>query len=100
MVCRGGPMTKEKNRAAMRVSEFAIAFGLGIAVSLGTAAHFLQSEPPAIPKISDFAPSADLVEQVDFFVGRIEQSLADPADFDLAKQSRTFKDANTLAALA
>ncbi|HEV3137298.1 MAG TPA: cytochrome c [Pirellulales bacterium] len=84
----------------MRVSDLAIAFGLGIAVSLGTAPRFLQSEPPAIPKISEFAPSGDLVEQVDFFVGRIEQTLADPADFDLAKQSRAFKDGNTLAALA
>ncbi|MBI3836820.1 MAG: cytochrome c, partial [Planctomycetia bacterium] len=38
--------------------------------------------------------------QVDFFVGRVEQSLEDPADFDLAKQSRNFEDGNTLAALA
>jgi hypothetical protein len=84
----------------MRVLGLGIVFGLGVVASLGTATSLLQSEPPAIPKISDFAPAADLVEQIDFFVGRVEQSLADPADFDLAKQSRTFKDGNTLAALA
>jgi hypothetical protein len=84
----------------MRVLGLGIVCGLGVVASLGTATSWLQSEPPAIPKISDFAPAGDLVEQVDFFVGRVEQSLADPADFDLAKQSRTFKDGNTLAALA
>src|SRR3954468_191629 len=57
-----------------------------------------QSAEP--PKISEFAPAKDLLQQVDFFVGRISESLADPADFDGAKQSRTLKDANTLAALA
>jgi cytochrome c556 len=57
-----------------------------------------QSAEP--PKISEFAPSKDLLQQVDFFVGRVSESLADPTDFDGAKQSRTFKDANTLAALA
>src|SRR6476659_7477363 len=65
-------------------------------VGLGYVA--IQSAEP--PKISEFAPSKDLLQQVDFFVGRISESLADPADFDGAKQSRTLKDANTLAALA
>ncbi len=60
----------------------------------------LLSQPPEIPKISSFAPAKDLIQQVDFYIGRISESLADPADFDLAKQSRTLKDANTLAALA
>jgi cytochrome c556 len=53
-----------------------------------------------IPHISTFAPADDLIAQVDFFLGRIEQSLANKADFDGAKQSRTWKDANTLAALS
>ncbi len=60
----------------------------------------LQSESTAIPKISTFAPAADLLQQVDFFIGRVEASLADPADFDGAKQSRTLKDGHTLAVLA
>src|SRR5258707_4013551 len=58
------------------------------------------SKPAEVPKVSEFAPSKDLLQQVDFFIARMQESLADPADFDLAKQSRTFKDANTLAALA
>jgi len=53
-----------------------------------------------LPKVSAFAPAEDLLEQVRFFVGRVEESLADADDFDLAKQSRTFKDGNTIAALA
>ncbi len=67
----------------------AVGFGIGR----------LQAEEPAIPVISTFAPAADLIQQVDFFLGRVEESLADPQDFDAAKQSRTFKDANTLAVL-
>ena len=54
----------------------------------------------AVPKISEFAPVEDLLGQVDFFIGRASESLADPADFDGAKQSRTVKDASTLAVLA
>lgn len=53
-----------------------------------------------IPKISAFAPSKDLLQQIDFFMGRVNDSLSDPRDFDLAKQSRTLKDGHTLAALA
>jgi hypothetical protein len=58
------------------------------------------SQTPEIPKISRYAPAKDLIQQVDFYIGRMSESLADPADFDLAKQSRMLKDANTLAALA
>ena len=58
------------------------------------------SGSPAVPKISAFAPAQDLIQQVDFFIGRVEESLADPADFAGAKQSRTLKDGNTLAVLA
>jgi len=59
----------------------------------------LWSQPPEIPKISTFAPAKDLIQQVDFYIGRLSESLSD-ADFDLAEQSRTLKDANTLAVLA
>ncbi len=72
---------------------------LGALLALGGAAP-LDGEPPAPPKVSSFAPAADLLQQVDFFIGRVETSLADPASFDAAKQSRTLKDANTLAVLA
>jgi hypothetical protein len=71
-----------------------------LAVAVSWSAARLRSEPPTIPKISTFAPAADLLQQVDFFIGRIEASLADPADFDGAQQSRTLKDGHTLAVLA
>ena len=49
---------------------------------------------------SEVAPAKDLINQVDYFINRLEQSLSAAADFDGARQSRTWKDANTLAALA
>jgi cytochrome c556 len=52
------------------------------------------------PKVSQFAPAEDLTGQVTYYVGRIDEALADPKDYDEAKQSRVGKDANTLAALA
>lgn len=67
---------------------------------LAAAVPRLASAPLEVPKISAFAPAKDLIQQVDFFVGRVEESLADPKTFDLAKQSRTLKDGNTLAVLA
>jgi len=78
----------------IRVSRPTVASTLCLVLSYAA----IQSAEP--PKISEFAPSNDLLQQVDFFIGRISESLADPADFDGAKQSRTLKDANTLAALA
>ena len=41
-----------------------------------------------------------MLQQVDYFIGRTSESLATADGFDLAKRSRTVKDANTLAALA
>jgi hypothetical protein len=51
-------------------------------------------------KISAYAPIDDLIGQVDFYIKYQADALADPAAYDLAKQSRTWKDANTLAVLA
>lgn len=83
------------NNLPIRWTVGSLALVLACAIALP-----LSSQPPEIPKISSFAPAKDLIQQFDFYIGRISESLADPADFDLAKQSRTLKDANTLAALA
>lgn len=69
----------------------AAAFGLPVAALIG-------AQPAGVP-VSKFAPVTDLLHQVDFFIGRTADSLADPLDFDEAKQSRALKDANTLSAL-
>lgn len=68
-----------------------------VCVLLAICLPLSSGEPPEATSV---VPAADLLGQVDFFVARVEESLADPAAFDLAKQSRTEKDANTLAALA
>ncbi len=75
-----------------------IGAGLLVGSCLFGSASFSQA--PESERVSRFASSDDLLRQVDFFVARIEASLSDPAGFDLAKQSRVWKDGNTLAALA
>ena len=91
MMTRSTPMERSRMRSVV---------GLVTVVVLGLRTERLDCGPPQVPKMSAFAPAGDLLQQVDFFVGRVEESLADPTDFDGAKQSRTRKDANTLAALA
>ncbi len=68
-----------------------------LAFSVVVAAGLLGDEPP---KVSQFAPAEDLKAQVAYYQGRIDEALADPADYDEAKQSRVGKDAHTLAAIA
>jgi cytochrome c556 len=67
---------------------------IGQAASAGPAV----SDEPA--KVSGFAPAADLAAQVDYYLGRLGESLSDGKDYDEAKQSRVSKDANTLSVLA
>ncbi len=82
-----------------------ISRGLGLASFLGglaLVAGFSFADPPrsAPAAPSSYAPAADLVAQVDYYMGRISDALASPAEYDADKQSRVDKDANTVAALA
>ena len=70
-----------------------------IVALLAWASSRLLAEPPAT-KVSAYAPAADLAAQVDFYRGRVSECLANPADYDEAKQSRVHKDGSTLAVLA
>jgi cytochrome c556 len=97
-----GPTVSNRQRIAMRIIPKLLA-RLSLAVVLAAAllrGMPLFSQAPRTPPASSFAPHDDLLGQVDFFIGRVAESLGDPAGFDLAKQSRTLKDANTLAVLA
>lgn len=58
-----------------------------------------DAEAPAPPPVSTFAPAEDLIGQVDFYLGRTEETLANKNDFDDAAKTRLRKDANTLTAL-
>ena len=62
--------------------------------------QLLLSQGPPSPKISTYAPADDLIGQIDVYIASVEKSLADPDDFDGAKQSRIWRDSNTLAVLA
>jgi cytochrome c556 len=76
---------------------------LGLVLVLGTAfvagAKF-AAEPPAPPDVSTFAPAEDLLRQVDYYKKRMQDALANEAEFDEAKQARITKDANVMALLA
>ena len=48
------------------------------------------------PKVSQYAPSDDLVAQVPFFVDRLEGALKDEAAYDEVQQATVERDSNTL----
>lgn len=52
------------------------------------------------PKPSQYAPAADLVEQADFYIGRLGEALANEKEFDKDVQNRAKNDAHTLAVIA
>ena len=58
------------------------------------------AEPPAPPKVSTFAPAADLMSQVEYYQKRMKDVVSSEADFDEAKKARIIKDANVMALLA
>ncbi|HLA83539.1 MAG TPA: hypothetical protein VJL29_01990 [Thermoguttaceae bacterium] len=72
---------------------------LAIVVLTGAATEALAQAPPEAPPVSKYAPAKDLAEQVDYYVGRLEESVASPEDYkDYAE--RLAKDANTLTVIA
>ncbi len=74
---------------------------INLAIFLSCQSLLLAAPPPtATTSITPFAPSEDLLKQVDYYIERMDAVLAEPAAFDLAGKSRVVKDANTLAALA
>ncbi len=79
-----------------RLWALTLLFGAGLCLWGGRA---LAAET-APPKASAYAPAADLVAQVDYYLGRMSDALASKADYDADKQKRVSKDANTLAAIA
>ena len=71
-----------------------------IAVGVAIGAWHASADPPSTAKRPRVAPADDLKSQVDFYVGRLQESLASRQDYDEDRQSRVWKDAHTLAALA
>ena len=64
-----------------------------------TVGALLAADPPAPPKISSFAPAADLVEQAKLYVESFDKSLAGEQEYkDNAEKIE--RDAHTLAVLA
>ncbi len=74
----------------------ALAFSLG--AFFASQADETSDAPPAPPLVSTFAPLADLTDQVDYYLKRIDEALAS-AEFDEAQLARVKKDGHTLAVL-
>lgn len=56
-------------------------------------------EAPEQPKVSSYAPAADLVSQVDYFLKHLGEALADKSAYDDVQQTAVERDSNTLAVL-
>ena len=73
---------------------------LVVAALCGFVPTSLMAAEPQAAAVSTFAPADDLVDQIGFFVGRVDEALAKKVEYDEAKQTRVKKDAHTLAVLA
>jgi hypothetical protein len=59
------------------------------------------AEPPrGAERVALGVPARDVLAQIDYFVGRMDEALATPEAYDLAAKTRVTKDAHTLSALA
>ncbi len=57
------------------------------------------ADPPAAPRLSTFAPASNLVRQTDYYLGRLEESLASESQYKEDKE-KVSKDGNTLILIA
>ncbi len=74
--------------------------GLGLAVGMvWMVARAGAGEPPAPPKVSSFAPAKDVASEVQKYIKRLEDAVANEADYKDA-ETTVPKDANTLILLA
>jgi hypothetical protein len=70
-----------------------------MSVALVITARAAAADPPEAPKLSSFAPAADLVRQTDYYLGRLDESLASQSQYKEDKEKVT-KDGNTLVLIA
>lgn len=72
---------------------------LVVIAAVVTVAWAVTPEPPAAPKVSTFASAKDVASQIDFYVARLEESVASEEEFKEA-EAKLAKDSNTLILLA
>ena len=78
------------------LSMVAMAAAVGVAVAAEFAA---AQQPPAPPKVSTFAPAEDLVNQLDKYLGDLDEGTKDEAAYKDAKDN-VGKQSNTLIVIA
>jgi len=71
-----------------------------VTVALFSCVAVAMAEPPAAPKVSTFAPAEDLVGQVDAYLARLEESVANPDAYKEASEGKIARDANTMALIS
>ncbi len=59
-----------------------------------------DSPPQGAQHVELGVAASDVLRQIDYFVGRMDEALATPDSYDLAAKTRVTKDAHTLAALS
>ena len=70
--------------------------GMVVMASSGLA---IAADPPAAPKVSEFAPAADLAAQLQVYIGRAKSAVASADEYKDASGKLT-KDANTVILIA
>jgi hypothetical protein len=89
--------TRHARRAGWIVTGSVALALIGHSVRILTVA---RGDGGAKPQHSEGPSAESLAQQIAFFAGRIQESLASETEYDIAKQTRVRKDAMTLAALA
>jgi hypothetical protein len=59
-----------------------------------------DAAPPAAPKVSTFAPAADLVSQADKYITELAKAVADEAEYKDLPEGKIARDSNTLIVIA
>jgi cytochrome c556 len=63
-------------------------------------ATVFAADPPPAPAASTYAPTEDLIGQIDYYIKHLDEVLENKAEFDDAAITRIKKDGNTITALA
>jgi len=85
----------------MRVTNLAIWIGVLMSLILAVIASsgFAAPAPPEAPPASQFAPAADLVEQIEYYLKRLDEAVATEEDYKDCVE-RIAKDTDTLTVIA
>jgi hypothetical protein len=94
------PLTRRRCVALSLLGLVAIAQASWMVASGEDPAPPAAAQPGGEPKPSQYAPAADLVDQAEYYIGRLSEALLNEKEFDKDMQKRAKNDAHTLAVIA